>query len=106
MQNVTYPTLKGGASGGVWPFLNGITFIAYTPLEKGKVTQEKLLLDVGRKYGKTAVQIALNWLVSKENVIAIPKTSKEERLVEFSEAMGWRLSKEDLELLNEHYKTR
>jgi len=22
---VTYPALKGGASGGVWPFLNGIT---------------------------------------------------------------------------------
>jgi len=55
VQNVTYPALKGGASGGVWPFLNGITFIAYTPLEKGKVAQEKLLLDVGRKYGKTAV---------------------------------------------------
>ena len=103
-----YSILDRRAERSVLPYCmrERITFIAYTPLEKGKVAQEKLLLDVGRKYGKTAVQVALNWLISKENVIAIPKTSKEERLVEFSEAMGWRLSKEDLELLNEHYKTR
>ena len=106
MQNVTYPALKGGASGGVWPFLNRITFIAYTPLEKGKVASRKAVIRCREKVRKDCRLGSLNWLVSKENVIAILKTSKEERLVEFSEAMGWRLSKEDLELLNEYYKTR
>jgi len=27
MREMTYPALKGGASGGVWPFLNGTTLI-------------------------------------------------------------------------------
>jgi len=53
-----------------------ITVIAYTPLEKGKVAKEKVLADIGRKYGKTATQVALNWLISKDNVIGNSKSCK------------------------------
>ena len=102
---VKYSILDRRVENDVLPYCSkeGITVIAYTPLEKGKVARESVLKDIGIKYRKTAVQVALNWLISKDNVIAIPKTSKEERLVEFSGAMGWRLRKEDVELLEKYY---
>lgn len=78
-----------------------ITIIAYTPLEKGELARNRILIDVGRKYGKTAAQVALNWLISKRDVIAIPKAGTVEHLEENLGAMGWRLSLEDIVYLEE-----
>jgi diketogulonate reductase-like aldo/keto reductase len=76
-----------------------ITVIAYTPLEEGSLANNKLLQEVGIKYGKTAAQIALNWLVCKESVVAIPKAMNFRHLEENAAAMGWRLGQEDFERL-------
>ena len=51
----------------------GITLIAYTPLDEGSLATNELLQQVGKRYGKTVAQIALNWLICKERVITIPK---------------------------------
>ncbi|KQH81424.1 aldo/keto reductase, partial [Thermococcus thioreducens] len=48
-------------------------------------------------YGKTAAQVALNYLIWEENVVAIPKAGRKEHIEENAGAMGWRLSKEDRE---------
>ncbi|ADB58064.1 aldo/keto reductase [Archaeoglobus profundus] len=74
-----------------------VALIAHTPLEKGLLARNKCLDEIGRKYGKTAAQVALNWLIQKDIVIAIPKAAKKEHLRENCGAMGWRLSKEDCE---------
>ncbi len=78
---------------------HGITIQAYTPIERGSVSRLELLTRIGEKYGKTPVQVALNYVISRPRVIAIPKTEKKHRVEEFLGAMGWRLSPEDLELL-------
>ncbi|MFP3234860.1 MAG: aldo/keto reductase [Nitrososphaeria archaeon] len=78
----------------------GITLIAYTPLAKGRVASDPLLREVGSKYGRTAAQVALNWLIYHGPVVAIPKASRREHLVENAGAMGWRLSEEDFELIS------
>ncbi|MHA1616200.1 MAG: aldo/keto reductase [Candidatus Njordarchaeales archaeon] len=80
-----------------------ITIIAYTPLEKGSLARDKTLAKIGEKYGKTAAQVALNWLISKPGVVAIPKAGREDHLRENAGAMGWRLSKEDIGYLNRLY---
>ena len=80
-----------------------ITIIAYSPLEKGRLAKDRILAQIGRKYNKSAAQVALNWLISKHNVIAIPKAGTESHLKENAEAMGWRLSLEDLRYLDEKY---
>jgi diketogulonate reductase-like aldo/keto reductase len=77
-----------------------ITVIAYTPLEEGSLANNKLLQQVGKKYGKTAAQIALNWLICKENVTTIPKAINLRHLEENAAAMGWRMGQEDLEQLS------
>ncbi|WP_457751253.1 aldo/keto reductase [Thermococcus sp.] len=89
-----------------WPETSGLleymkrekmALIAYTPLEKGSLGRNPCLTEIGQKYGKTAAQVALNYLIWEENVIAIPKAGKKEHVEENAGAMGWRLSKEDRE---------
>jgi len=74
-----------------------IALIAYTPLEKGLLARNPCLAEIGRKYGKTSAQVALNYLIWEENVIAIPKAGRKEHVEENAGAMGWRLSREDRE---------
>ncbi|WP_048150758.1 aldo/keto reductase [Palaeococcus ferrophilus] len=74
-----------------------MALIAYTPLEKGSLARNECLAEIGKKYGKTAAQVALNYLIWEENVIAIPKAGSREHLEENFGAMGWRLSTEDRE---------
>lgn len=82
---------------------NNITIQAYTPLERGAVAKNKTLREIGKKYEKTAVQIALNYLISRPMVVTIPKTERKDRVKEFRGAMGWRLKEEDLKLLEKKF---
>jgi len=75
----------------------GITLIAYTPLEEGSLAGNSLLGSIGRKYRKSAAQVALNWLICHDNVAVISKAFQSSHLKENSEVMGWRLKQEDIE---------
>lgn len=81
-----------------------ITYTAYTPLEKGSLARDSFLAEIGKKYGKTAAQVALNWIISHPFMITIPKASNLKHLEENAGAMGWRLNKEDLEKIDKHFK--
>jgi diketogulonate reductase-like aldo/keto reductase len=39
--------------------------------------------------------VALNWLVSQKNVVAIPKTSNPVHLLDIVGAVGWEIGLED-----------
>jgi diketogulonate reductase-like aldo/keto reductase len=84
----------------------GISLIAYSPLMHGRLFDPKyrplteLLSQVGRKYGKTAAQVALNWLICKGNVVPIPKASSKEHVIELAGSMNWRLSGNDISRLD------
>ncbi len=80
---------------------NKITIQAYTPIEKGGVLRIRKLIELSKKYGKTPVQIALNYLISRPRVTAIPKTEKVERVIEFKGSLGWRLDPSDIKALEE-----
>ncbi|MGI0092280.1 MAG: aldo/keto reductase [Nitrososphaerales archaeon] len=86
-----------------------ITVVAYSPLTRGSVAErkDKLLDEIALKYNnKTKAQVALNFLTSKENVVAIPKASSMEHVRENCEASGWRLSDEDIARISEHFHRR
>jgi len=55
---------------------------AYCPVALGRVVGDPVLVAIGAAYGKTAAQVALRWLVQQGDVIAIPRTSRPERLHE------------------------
>jgi diketogulonate reductase-like aldo/keto reductase len=90
---------------------NQITVIAYSPLACGinhiKEKDPHGVLDrVAALAGKTEAQVALNWCITRENVIAIPKASSVEHVVENCDASGWRLSSEQIRLLEEGVRFR
>jgi len=80
---------------------NDVMLIAYTPLAKGRLGKpgHAVLDALAERYGKTQAQVSLNWLISQEKVVAIPKASRLEHLWDNVGAVGWRLSEEDLESL-------
>lgn len=69
--------------------------IAYSPVAKGRIKGDAILGRIGRKYDKTAAQVCLRWLV-QQNVIAIPRTSKIERLSENIDIFGFELSDDEM----------
>ncbi|MFY4815116.1 aldo/keto reductase [Halorubrum salsamenti] len=70
--------------------------VAYSPLAKGKVTEVPELIDIADKYGATAAQVSLAWLLSKENVVAIPKSTSETHIRENYEAQHLTLDEDDV----------
>ena len=90
---------------------NKITVIAFSPLACGmnhiKEKDPRAILNkMAALTGKTEAQVALNWCISRENVIAIPKASSIEHVVQNCDASGWRLSPEQNRLLEEGVKFR
>ena len=60
------------------------------------------LREIGAKYGKKPVQVALNWLIiSSPRVVPIPGAKNPEQVVDVVGAVGWRMSFEDWRLLDE-----
>jgi len=51
---------------------------AYSPLARGDVIGNETLQEIGEKYNKSEVQVALRWLIQQENVCAIPKATSED----------------------------
>jgi diketogulonate reductase-like aldo/keto reductase len=71
--------------------------VAERPIERGLVNEPNPLLDeLSDKYGKTKVQIAINWLISKDNVVTIPKSTNREHLIENLGSIGWEMEKDDI----------
>ena len=82
----------------------GIMYMAYTPIDKGSVANNQILKKVASKYGKTPVQVALNWLIMIEPVVPIPKASKVEHMKENVGSVGWSLSKEDWNFISKSFR--
>ncbi|MDQ8733552.1 aldo/keto reductase [Paenibacillus sp. LHD-38] len=67
-------------------------------------TNERNVLDsIGAKYGKTAYQVALNWLLRQEGIVTIPKAVNKEHIVDNLNALGWDLQQEDLDLIESNF---
>lgn len=90
---------------------NGITVIAYSPLAIGlrnivAADPERVLRRVAQASAKSEVQVALNWCISKENVIAIPKASTVAHVMEDVGSSGWKLQPDLARLLEDRIRYR
>ena len=54
-----------------------------------------VLTEIGKKYGKTAAQTALRFLLQSD-VVIIPKSTHKERMVENLDVFDFQLSQEDM----------
>lgn len=70
---------------------NGISVTAYSPIVRGKAGDDPVLAKIGRAHRKSVAQVCLRFL-AQQGMIAIPRTSKVERLTENSEIFNFELS--------------
>jgi 2,5-diketo-D-gluconate reductase B len=65
--------------------------VAYSPIARGGARNDKLLARIGAGHGKTAAQVCLRYLV-QQDIVVIPRTSKEQRLSENAAIFDFTLS--------------
>ena len=82
---------------------NNIQLVAWSPIMRGKLFSNELMIGLAEKYKKTIAQIILRWHMQR-GVIPIPKSSNEERIKENLSIFDFELSNDDMmiiDLLNE-----
>lgn len=90
---------------------NGITIIAHSPLVRDfqsllECDPDGALAEVARVTGKTIAQVAINWCLCKDGVVAIPKGNSTGHILENCGASGWRLTAEQLRFLDRSVRWR
>jgi diketogulonate reductase-like aldo/keto reductase len=110
---VRYSLIERTIEGGLLQYCqkNGITVIAYSPFSTSlsnikAADPDGLLPKVAEAAIRSEAQVALNWCVDKEMVIAIPKASTVEHVVENTGASGWKLKPELAVLLDSRIRYR
>lgn len=79
-----------------WLRAHGIPLMAYSPIEQGRLLADQRLVAFAGRRGMTPAQVALAWLLAKDDVIVIPKTSDRTRLQENSQVLDRPLDHEAL----------
>lgn len=77
---------------------NNIVVTGYSSLRAGDMA-EQVIVELAEKYGKSPAQIILNWVVSR-GMIALPQSTKVERMKENLASLDFSLSQEDLSLID------
>lgn len=72
-----------------------ILLTAYSPLAHGIPTNETLTA-IGQKYGKSASQVALRWLIEQDRVVTVPRSSKPDHIRSNIDLFDFELDREDL----------
>ncbi len=84
-----------------WMDHNNILMTAYCPLAQGRVIQDRSIQKIAEEHGKTTAQIVLRWFMEQENTLAIPKSSNIDRLKANLEIFDFKLSTEQINVINE-----
>jgi 2,5-diketo-D-gluconate reductase A len=76
---------------------NNIQIESWGPFAEGRnnIFENKVLLSIGSKYGKSVAQVILRWLVQR-GVVVIPKSVRRERIEENFSIFDFELSAEDM----------
>ncbi len=78
---------------------HNIIVTAYRPLARPTLAHHPMLQEIGRRYGKTAAQIALRWLIQQEGVAVIPKAASGKHARSNFEIFDFSLSESDMRMI-------
>jgi diketogulonate reductase-like aldo/keto reductase len=79
-----------------WLRKRRVPIMAYSPIEQARLVRNAKLADFAKRNGMTPAQAALAWLLATDDIIAIPKTGRRERLKDNAGALDRPLSKQQL----------
>jgi diketogulonate reductase-like aldo/keto reductase len=86
---------------------HGIQLEAYSPLTRGERLNHPKVVEIAKKHGRTPAQVLIRWAV-QHSVVAIPKSVRNERILENSRVFDFTLSLSEmkaLDSLNEDFRT-
>lgn len=73
----------------------GIQIEAWSPLMQGQLLEQPVLQEIAAAYGKSVAQVILRWDL-QHGIITIPKSTKEQRIIENAALFDFQLSDEDM----------
>ncbi len=77
----------------------GVLPQAWSPLGRAKLTENPFVLELAAKYGKSAAQVCLRYLLQK-NINPLVKASGEERMKANIDIFDFEIEKEDIHVLD------
>ena len=78
----------------------GIVPQAWSPIMKGRVMDVPELVAIGNRYGKTAVQVTLKWMLQRD-LSTIPKSAKESRIRANGDLSDFTLTEDEIGRINQ-----
>ena len=99
---ILYNLTRRGPEFDLMPALEGrrIPVMAYSPVEQGRLVDRPELAAVAERHDATAAQIALAWTMRSGQVVAIPKASSPEHVLENARAVDIELTADDFAQLD------
>ncbi len=79
-----------------WLHEHRIPVMAYSPIEQARLLRNPRLVKFAQSHGMSPAQVALAWLLARDDVIAIPKTGHRARVRENFGALDHPLAPEQL----------
>lgn len=74
----------------------GVSMTSYSPLGKGNLLRDRVLTEIAEARGKSAAQVVLRWHIQQPNNVAIPRSSKPERVRSNIDVFDFELSAEEM----------
>lgn len=86
-----------------WQQDNNISTMAFSPLDKGAIFKNNVVVEIAQRYGYRPEQLAIAWTIRRPNVISIPMSSKIDRITSNYESQHLRLGAELLSELDKKF---
>ncbi|MCF1461199.1 aldo/keto reductase [Agrobacterium vitis] len=83
-----------------WCQERGLAIMAYSPIEQGRLLKHQELIHVAKANQATPAQVALAFLLERDNVLPIPKTTATTRIEENRGSVDLELTEDDLARLD------
>ena len=80
---------------------------AWSPLARGQILSNELIVDLAKKHGRVPSQIVLRWHIQR-GIAVIPKSTSKARIIENIEVFNFELSNAEMasiSALNANYRT-
>lgn len=77
-----------------------MALIAYCPLALGGIAADPVINRLAIAHRRTPAQVSLRWLMQQDGVVAIPKTSKADRLSENLDVFDFELTTDEMAQLS------
>jgi diketogulonate reductase-like aldo/keto reductase len=104
---ILYHLRSRGIENSLVPYCESqsIAVVGYSPFGQGdfpspKSAQGQVLAAIATKHGRTARQVALNFLTRRKSLFAIPKSGDPQHVRENAGGVGWKLDDSDVKLID------